>query len=219
MNAGVLSSAPMASAMLRLLRSSLVPFCWFALVPVGLSGCGTPASTDARSEDVASDAALDAAPSDADADVGSGDDVLDATDSPADTALDATRDTGVDVPHVEPAPGMPGGLCSDGGACAVNSECVASRCRSCGAIGQLPCAGATCREGMLLYGICFDPAGMRGHLGYVCLLEDCAVGECVPADGLSFVCFACGAAAGQPCCPVTGCAGAGGLLCTDGTCH
>ncbi|MFO0684372.1 MAG: hypothetical protein U0234_20130 [Sandaracinus sp.] len=130
------------------------------------------------------------------------------------TSSDASAlDTGV---HVEPGPGEPGGPCGAGVACATGTECASTRCVSCGAFGQRPCASG-CREGALRYGVCFDETAPSGTLGGICLLEDCTPGNCTVPDGTNFVCFACGQAPGQPCCPVVGCEGA--LTCTDDVCH
>ncbi len=119
--------------------------------------------------------------------------------------------------HVEPGPGAPGGLCGSGVSCAAGTERVGARCAACGALGERPCTTG-CREGMPRYGVCFDTSAEPGTLGGLCHLEDCTPGSCSVPDGLDFVCFACGEAQGQPCCPSVGCLG-GVLQCTDGVCH
>ncbi len=137
------------------------------------------------------------------------------TATPADAAAPADR---VDAATIlgEPAPGMPGGACVDGGTCAANTQCTGARCAFCGGLGEVPCAGA-CRVGSPRYGVCFDDTLASGTLGALCHLEDCTPGTCSVPDGRDFVCFACGAAVGQPCCPSAGCTGV--LHCTDDVCH
>lgn len=118
--------------------------------------------------------------------------------------------------HVEPGPGEPGGSCGASVACATGTERASTRCVSCGALGQRPCATG-CREGAPRYGVCFDQTVPGGTLGGICVLEDCDPCTCTVPDGTNFVCFACGQGRGQPCCPILGCQGA--LTCTDDVCH
>lgn len=134
---------------------------------------------------------------------------------PRDATIADARDAAPD--HVEPAPGTPGGRCSDAGPCPANTQCNGSRCAWCGGLGELPCASG-CREGSPRWGVCFRETTPPGTLGGLCQLEDCDPGTCTVPNGSAFVCFACGAAAGQPCCPVVGCTGPG-LRCDDGVCH
>lgn len=156
------------------------------------SGGGSPATTDATVTDA-----------------------IDATTF--DRAESSAGDAATPVDHTEPAPGTPGGRCSDGGACPANTMCNGARCEWCGGLGQVPCMTG-CREGAPRWGVCFDAATPSGRLGGLCHLEDCDNATCTAPDGLAFVCFACGDAAGQPCCPVVGCSGPG-LRCDDGVCH
>lgn len=141
--------------------------------------------------------------------------VADANDATADRADSAATDAPVD--HVEPAPGTPGGTCSDGGSCPSTTQCNGARCERCGGLGERPCASG-CREGSLRWGVCFSDSAPSGTLGGLCHLEDCTPGTCTVPDGRAFVCFACGETAGQPCCPLVGCTGPG-LHCDDGVCH
>ena len=131
----------------------------------------------------------------------------------ATTSDAASVDSGV---HTEPAPGAPGGTCGGGVVCADHTECGTTRCVACGGLGERPCASG-CREGAPRYGVCMSESAPAGTLGGICYLHECAPGSCTHPDGLDIVCFACGQAQGQPCCPISGCEG--GLACTDDVCH
>lgn len=137
------------------------------------------------------------------------------TDATVADRADVTDASDARPPHIEPAPGTPGGACVDGGTCAADTQCSNGRCQRCGGAGELPCPSG-CRVGTMRYGVCFTGA-TAGELGGLCHLEDCEEGACSVPDGLDFVCFACGLEAGQPCCSITGCRAP--LTCSDGVCH